>query len=166
MATLTDIAAEAEDVSKTILAETPKWRHKFSRPLLIRSRVTIESMAGQLTKQLREITRLTERNRADVKKARQEAETIENRIILAMDELEKSKGNFKPELPFAILLSPWQFERLTWRLGLRGRKNSKPSQYMGFPIYTAKGVYGPIVLTEDAFNGLSRQAPELMLKAV
>jgi hypothetical protein len=98
---------------------------------------------------------------------RQEAEKVSNRILLALAELDKFKDNFKSEKPFAIILSPYQLAQVRsgrtffdHRLAHQGRATT----FCGLPVYSAKGIYGPLVVTEDGFNALSRNAPELLIK--
>lgn len=73
------------------------------------------------------------------------------------------------EEPFGIILSPYQFERMKWTHGFnrveeeRGIDTRRVRAYKNLPVYTAKGLQGPLVVSKAGFDGLSRQAPELML---
>lgn len=155
MATLDELLKEGEIASNVLLTASGKWRAFAVRPVMSHARIVIDALVSRLRDQIKETRRL-----ADIAR---ENEELGNRITLAIGELQKTKNNGKSEKAAAIVLSPYQYERLSWRFWPR---KSKPARFMNLPIYTAKGVYGPVVLTEEGFNGLSRQAPELMLKAV
>jgi hypothetical protein len=88
-----------------------------------------------------------------------EAKNLIKRTEMAIKELETYKKNLRTEVPVAVILSPSQYADLTC---CGTFKNSKIAKLQ---IYVAKGVYGPVVLTQDAFNAFSRNAPELNLVA-
>lgn len=81
------------------------------------------------------------------------AETLEGRILTANGELARSKGNRAQEDPYCVVVSPYQYEQWGWA--------GKHPKYAGLKIITAKGVSGPVVMTETAFMAFSRNAPEL-----
>jgi hypothetical protein len=90
--------------------------------------------------------------------ARKDALKLSKRIDAALTEMGASKGRWPGEKPVAVVLSPYQYEELTLHGYDRFRKGQ---QYSNVSIYTAKGFYGPAVLTQDAFNAVTRMAPEL-----
>lgn len=108
--------------------------------------------------------------------AKSAAKDLSLRTEMAIEEMTGSCGRYtgyvsgRKEKPAAILYSPRQFEELTMHGMIRGSYQTRedlPSvrTFNGIPVYVAKGVYGPVVLTEEAFAGVSRMAPELHLKA-
>ena len=86
-----------------------------------------------------------------------EAKSLLKRTLAAIEELEKYKGNYREEKAFAVILSPSQYSELTCDGYFRQSKIAK------LDIYVARGVYGPVVLTENGFKAVSRNAPELNL---
>ena len=92
------------------------------------------------------------------KKAKEEAKSLTARTLAAVSELEQYKG--KTEVAVAVILSPAQYASLTCHGTFKQSKLAK------LAIYVAKGVYGPVVLTQDGFNGFSRQAPELNIRSM
>lgn len=82
------------------------------------------------------------------------------RTNTALEELERSKKNGRKEVAVAVILSPAQYSELTSHGYFRQSRLAK------LEIYVARGVYGPVVLTQDAFNGFSRMAPELDIRAM
>ncbi len=88
-----------------------------------------------------------------------EAKNLAKRTEMAIKELESSKRNGKTEVPVAVILSPSQYGDLTCHGTFKNSRLAK------LQIYVAKCVYGPVVLTQDAFNAFSRNAPELNLVA-
>lgn len=71
--------------------------------------------------------------------------------------MEKYKRG-KHEEPFAVLLSPYQYETISQNRCSYGTK------LLGLTIAVARGVYGPVVVTQDAYNAISRNAPEIDLR--
>jgi len=100
----------------------------------------------------------TER-KAYEKKAKEDAKSLYQRTLLAIEELEKYKQNGRSEVAVAVVLSPSQYGELTCHGAFRASKIAK------LGIYVARGVYGPVVLTQDGFNGFTRMAPELDIRA-
>lgn len=94
---------------------------------------------------------------AKAAKAKEESKDLLARASHAIDELKRYKSG-KGEQPFAVVLSPYQHSKLTCQ------GYFKQNKIMGVPVYIAKGVYGPVVLTEDGFNGFTRMAPELIVR--
>lgn len=113
------------------------------------------------------------RGREAVRATRADAERIARRIELAIEEMSRDKGNrgyAKFEKPVAVIMSPYQFMQSFGRhdglgdaMNRTGRK-FKTARGDKLEIYTAHGVYGPLVLTEEALAGFSRQAPELDIR--
>lgn len=94
----------------------------------------------------------------ELRKEKAECRNLYRRTLAAIEEMTKGKGRgYKGETPVAVILSPYQYAQLTKHGFDRIRRLANVS------IHVAKGVYGPVVLTQDALNGLSRQAPELGL---
>jgi len=93
------------------------------------------------------------------KKAKEEAKSLYQRTLMAITELEKYKKNGRSEVAVAVILSPSQYGELTCHGAFRQSKIAK------LGIYVARGVYGPVVLTQDGFNGFTRMAPELDIRA-
>jgi hypothetical protein len=170
MATTTTLIDEGHGLAETLLAKTALWRMKFARPLFIKSRIVLDALACRLSETQQEVSDLKAKLRAAetrVNAARNAAEKVGNRISVALGEMTKTKDNRRSEKPFAIVVSPYQMEQMRWLGGFRQtvKDDVRVTEYSGVRIFTAKGIYGPLVLTEDAFNAFSRQAPELMLKA-
>lgn len=94
------------------------------------------------------------------KKAKEEANSLAARTLAAVSELEKCKGKGPSEVAVAVILSPAQYASLTCHGTFKQSKLAK------LAIYVAKGVYGPVVLTQEGFNGFSRQAPELSIRSM
>lgn len=95
---------------------------------------------------------------AELRKEKTEEQRLLRRTQAAISEMKTGKGRgYKGELPVAVILSPYQYAQLTHHGFEQIRRLADVS------IHVAKGIYGPVVLTQDAFNGLSRQAPELGL---
>ena len=86
-----------------------------------------------------------------------EAKSLLKRTLAAIAELEKYKGNYREEKAFAVIMSPSQYSELTCDGYFRQSKIAK------LDIYVARGIYGPVVLTENGFKAVSRNAPELNL---
>lgn len=138
------LAAEADVLSWWRSQHRTKWIAKAARSIgdLYKEGGKLLSVINQ---QKKEITRLGK------------AETVAGRILAALGELERNKGNRDPEDPYCVVLSPFQFEKIT--LG-----GGKMAQYAGLLVITAKGVSGPVVMTETAFMAFSRNAPELNIQ--
>jgi hypothetical protein len=99
-----------------------------------------------------------ERN-AYERKAKEEAKSLYQRTLMAIAELEAYKKNGRSEVAVAVILSPSQYGELTCHGAFR------TSKIANLGIYVARGVYGPVVLTQDGFNGFTRMAPELDIRA-
>lgn len=83
------------------------------------------------------------------------AETLSGRIDLALDDFKAHKPGANwtsPEKAVAIIISPYQ------------AKNFRTKTYKHLPILVAAGIYGPVVVSQKGLDGLSRQAPELLLR--
>ncbi len=174
-----DLRQEAGRVRLAILEKTPLWRMKPARSLLIEARTIISAMSHRLHEFQTEnwsLKRQVETLVASLKHAQEqakEARQVAERIQIALYEMEKDKGSFRTERPFAILLSPAQlaavklgrdmFVGLGWN---RHKTGHQITEFAGLPCYTASGVYGPVVVTERAFNAITRQAPELLIKSI
>jgi hypothetical protein len=165
-----DLIKAANDVAEDIREKSSLWRMKFARPLFGRARLYLTSLGHRLHEVETEVIRLRREVKlfpAQLRREREEAEKVSNRIILALHELEKYKGNFKSEKPFAILLSPYQVAQVrSGRTFFDSRWHIKDAQttFFGLPVYVAKHIYGPLAVTEAGFNALSRNAPELLIK--
>lgn len=120
---------------------------------LVQERDNANDRADERNRQY-EITRL------EVHKARSDAKDLVKRAKHAIDEMKKFKsGSNRQEQPAALVVSPYQLAQITCNGAFSAKK------LHGLPLYVAKGVYGPVVLTEDGFNALTRNAPEINLKA-
>ncbi len=99
-----------------------------------------------------------------------DSESVNYRIEIAFNELERSKGRgiSSVEDAYVLVLSPYQYEQISNQgsndVPAAMRKAIGPAAYAGMIIVTAKGFYGPAVMTEDAFNAFSRNAPELQIQ--
>jgi hypothetical protein len=90
------------------------------------------------------------------RQAKVEAESLRNRIKVALRELHGGDAH-------AIVLSPKQVESLTWGAqSLCGR--GKLGKIDDVQVYVARGVSGPLILNRDAFAAFSRQAPEMDIR--
>lgn len=94
------------------------------------------------------------------KTIKQEANSLFQRTSLAIAELEKCKNNKRNEKAYAVILSPSQY------IELIGHGAFRRSKIFGLNIYVARGVYGPVVLTEAGYEGFSRMAPELDIRCM
>lgn len=99
------------------------------------------------------------------------AMSLTGRIEIALRELKEIPygSHRKREEPFAILISPKQAELNTpFGLGKRTKNEDGATvhTYKGLIICVVAGVYGPVVVTEKAYNALMRQAPELLARAL
>ena len=92
------------------------------------------------------------------KELKQEANSLFQRTSLAIAELEKCKNNKQNEQAYAVILSPYQY------IELIGHGAFRRSKIFGLNIYVARGVYGPVVLTKEGYDGFSRMAPELDIR--
>lgn len=165
-----DLIKTANDVAEELREKSSLWRMKFARPLFGRARLYLNSLGHRLHEMETENIRLKREVKlfpTTLRREREEAEKVTNRVSIALHELEKNKGNSKRESAFAILLSPYQLAQIrSGRMFMDGRWQSKDAQttFAGLPVYTAKHIYGPVVVTEEGFNALARNAPELLIK--
>lgn len=134
------------------------------------SRLRGSSMNAAASLRLRELSdtcddlhkRLAGQERAFVKERNayeKNAKSLYQRTLMAITELEAYKKNGRSEVAVAVILSPSQYGELTCHGAFRQSKIAK------LGIYVARGVYGPVVLTQDGFNGFTRMAPELDIRA-
>lgn len=118
-----------------------------------------------------------DRVRDEVSKAEKKSRAIANRIDLALNEMTKSKASRgyggrssgpPPEVPAYIVLSPAQvvalYQDSFCDYSASGAISTTHRTYKKLPIVSASGVYGPIVMTQEAFDGFSRMAPELDIR--
>lgn len=144
-------------------------RFFLSRHLLASARDAIHLLTGDIKDALQKLANMEIRAakaERDLKKLKADSKEIMFRIDLALEELTGRRDNYKQEAPpYAILLSPLQYRAMVtrdWALRSGGRHTPTGiPEYKKLPIFTAKGIYGPVVVTELAFKCIARQAPEL-----
>lgn len=156
------IRKDSSDLRDKLLVANQRWyRNIFRRDLIAQARQTIDLLLTKSDRDEKEIHRLSTEVDAGAR--------VHARIIRALEEMRRqdSRG-MKEEVPFAVLMSPKQNRYLTqggWLSSMANQiKVNGPMGSVSLPIYTAKGVYGPLVVTEEAFKAIARQAPELLLK--
>jgi hypothetical protein len=171
-----NIREEANDLAAEITLHIGQRRSLLSRKLLTTAKELLLRLATKWDRQNSEIFFLKQVEkslRQDVKDVEKDGVRLAKRIDIAIDEMRYKRGDGyrsyhgRQEEPFAIIVSPYQRQQLRWSVGLgREQREDLPplKTYKNIPIYVAAGVYGPLVLTEDAFNAVSRQAPELRLE--
>jgi hypothetical protein len=170
MITTADLIHGANMLAEEMGEKAPLWRMKYARPLFARARLYLSTVCHRLHERETELAVLQREVRLhpdQLLSVRRSAEKVSNRILLALAEMDKFKDSRKSEKPFAIILSPYQLAQVrSGRLYLDHRWLTKSSrvEFCGLPVFSAKGLYGPLVVTEDGFNALSRNAPELLLK--
>lgn len=91
------------------------------------------------------------------RQAKREAESIRNRIKVAVAELHGGEAH-------AIVLSPKQVESITHNARSLCIGGGRVGKIDGVQVYVARGVSGPLVLNRDAFAAFSRQAPEMDIR--
>jgi len=104
--------------------------------------------------------------RARVREIEVSSATIAKRALHALTELGVNKGHSptRAEKAAAVIMSPYQYEQALGN-GYVGFRGEKVKTLQGYPIYIASGMFGPVFVTQAALDGLSRQAPELNLRA-
>ncbi len=90
------------------------------------------------------------------RKSEKEGSGLTKRTQLAINEMKHKSG--KTEVPVYVVLSPAQYAILTDNSWDRVRK------LCGLRIVVARGVSGPFVLTQKAYDGFSRNSPELDIR--
>lgn len=114
---------------------------------------TIDELYNRLAENERAFNKERSRIEAEAKAA---ARTLAARTNAAIEEMTQTKGRVgRSEQPVAVIISPYQYAQLTEHDYFRITKLNKVS------LHVAEGVYGPAVLTQDAFNSFTRMAPEL-----
>lgn len=98
-------------------------------------------MTRRLTDSYEEIDKLHDK----VRRTRE----LDKRIDMAIDEMKGGKA-------VAIIVSPSQYNN--------GSFYGRRKEYKGLPILIATGISGPLVVTRDGLDGLTRQAPELTIR--
>lgn len=106
------------------------------------------------------------RARARAREIEESSATVLKRATHALAELEVNKGHSptRAEKAAAVIMSPYQYEQALGN-GYVGIRGEKVKTLQGYPIYIASGMFGPVFVTQAALDGLSRQAPELNLRA-
>jgi hypothetical protein len=105
-----------------------------------------------------ELGKTKQQHRQEIERLETEAKGLTRRTLAAIDEMTTYKRGSKSETPVAVVLSPYQHSLLTLHGFFR------QSRIKGLDIIIAKGVYGPVVLTQDGVNGFTRSAPELGIR--
>lgn len=119
---------------------------------------TIDELHKRLAKNERAFNKERSQIEADAKVA---ARTLAARTNAAIEEMTQTKGRGgRSEQPVAVIVSPYQYAQLSEHGYFRVAKLKNVS------LHVAKGVYGPVVLTQDAFNGFTRMAPELNIRTM
>lgn len=169
--------SDAEGCAPDSLAdmiEDANWWTRLSDPGLFRAganriRRLVRERDSALDKVNQRNTDLT-KERSATRKARDEAKDIVSRAGLIISEMKSVRGSRTPMTPAAIVISPSQWANLTLHGYMPVGKQKKREEGLpplrtlhGVPLFTAKGVFGPVVMTEDGFNAFSRSAPELNL---
>lgn len=153
----TEAQKEGVFVKAAVIEASKLRRNFFAKAVLNSARHAIETLLRQSGNAQVE----AERNA----KIADENTKVANRTLFACEEMCKTPRGAKEEVPFAVLMSPMQYLQFTNRTGATHWTVRSPMRKIKLPIFTAKGVYGPTIVTEEAFKALARQAPELMLKA-
>lgn len=145
------------------------WRYQpASIAKLLRDLWKEGSNMGKLYEKLQRDSRDMVRDR--VIQAETEGRKIAARIDLALSEMAKDKraGRGFFEEPAYIVMSPSQVVDLaTQQKGWCSASDAISTSnrtYKKLPIVSASGIYGPVVMTKEAFDGFSRMAPELDIR--
>lgn len=161
MPEVSTVGTSPKSTARQLLEQQRWWRNANIKNLLgtaaawLREQAeTIDDLHQRLAKQERTFLKEKEKLATDAEKRTRD---ILIRTKVAISEMVKVKKAAKEEKPFAIVISPYQYAEMT----LHG--HFKQPKLFGVPVYVARGVYGPLVLTETAFNAFSRNAPELAL---
>lgn len=150
-------ALAAPSVASHLDMASDSWRKRLG------SRTLMEAASDWLKRQddtIRGLRRdLSAAKRATVE-AKEDGKELLARTIASVEEMTQVKGRgTKAEKPVAVIVSPFQHAQLTSNGFFKQRK------LKGIDLYIATGVYGPVVLTQDGFNGFTRMAPELNVRA-
>lgn len=169
-----DFEAAYPPMSLADMIDTANWWTRLSDPGLFRAAATrirhLVTMNNAETVRLNALSVENNRLRSIAEAERKEAGDLVARARHAIDEMSKNAYRTGEE-PVAIVFSPAQIGKMTFHGVMRpfGRhmRDDLPAlpTLHGIPVYKARGVYGPVVMTQVAFDAFSRQAPELILTA-
>ena len=149
-----------DKLSKRLRTTSPLKRLFLSAKLADAAAARIDDLTAQRSDYADRLAKQEQAHKIALIKAEQSGKDLYQRTLRAIAEMQTSKGNYKTETPVAVILSPSQFANLSFA-HQRG-----PATLANLEIVVAKGVYGPVVLTQDGFNAFTRNAPELNIRSM
>ena len=120
---------------------------------LIEFAADLERQAGQMAELETWLDAARERG-DDLEDKLRNLRRMDARIKQALVDFKHPSASNEKPVAAAVILSPYQFDNFPIR------------SFEGLPVLIAAGVCGPVVVSKKALDGISRQAPELNLKAV
>jgi hypothetical protein len=100
-----------------------------------------------------------------VRAAKAEAYKVQARIMMALSDMSVT-GSSVREKAYALVVSPYQYQALHG-LGSSAWLDQAPNlrdSYKGLMVHTARGVAGPLVLTQTAMEAFLHAGPDLDIR--